>query len=187
MLEKAVEFSHHLLKEIVSEGAMVIDATVGNGNDTLFLAKLVGKTGTVIGFDIQKDAIEHTKKKLELNESSEQVQLYQAGHEKVELFLSPKDEVTAVVFNLGYLPGGSKNITTQKETTLKSVSALLPFLKRGARILLVVYSGHQNGILEKEALLSYVEELDQTAYTVLLYQFLNQKNNPPFLIAIERR
>lgn len=187
MLEKAIEYSHQLLKRIVQEGDTVIDATVGNGKDTLFLATLVGKNGTVIGFDIQDKAIQHTYEKLQEVELQSQVELHQIGHEHVELFLPKEELISAAIFNLGYLPGGNKEITTEKETTLKSVSAILPSLKIGGFLLLVVYSGHSDGMLEKEALLNYVKELDQSKYTVLLYQFINQKNTPPFLIAIEKR
>lgn len=187
MLEKAVEYSHQLLHTIVQEEDTVIDATVGNGKDTLLLAELVGKMGKVIGFDVQQKAIDHTYARLNEIGLQKQVDLHQVGHEQVEFFLSKEDTISAAIFNLGYLPGGNKNITTQKETTLKSVSAILPFLKIGGLLLLVVYSGHPNGLLEKDALLTYVKELDQSEYTVLLYQFINQKNSPPFLIVIEKR
>lgn len=187
MLEKAVEYSHKLLVEIVKKGNIVIDATVGNGNDTLLLAGLVGKTGKVIGFDVQQKAIDYTYEQLKSNGLEYQVELHQIGHEEVEFFLSNEEKVSAAIFNLGYLPGGNKNITTRKDTTLKSVSTILPFLEMGGLVLLVVYSGHLNGLLEKDALLEYVKKLDQSEFTVLLYQFLNQRNNPPFLIVIEKK
>lgn len=187
MLEKAVYFSHNLLKKKIRQGDIVIDGTVGNGNDTLFLAQLVGNTGKVIGFDIQNAAIKSTEKKLLENEVVSQVELHQIGHENVELFLTKDLRISAAIYNLGYLPGGDKEITTEKDTTLQSVSSLLPFLAEQGLLLLVVYSGHPKGSLEKEALLDYVEKLDQNEYSVLLYQFINQKNSPPFLIAIEKR
>ncbi|WP_311198563.1 class I SAM-dependent methyltransferase [Jeotgalibaca sp. MA1X17-3] len=141
MLEKAIEYSHQLLKNIVQEPDTVIDATVGKGKDTLFLATLVGETGTVIGFDVQEKAIHHTYKELQEVGLQSRVELHQVGHEQVELFLSTEKPISAAIFNLGYLPGGNKEITTEKETTLKSVSAILPSLKIGGLLLLVVYSG----------------------------------------------
>ena len=187
MLETAVGFSHSLLKKRIQQNDIVIDGTVGNSNDTVFLAQLVGSTGKVIGFDIQKDAIESTQEKLVTNGVTQQVELHQVGHENVERFLKKDQRISAAIYNLGYLPGGDKEITTEKDTTLQSISSLLPFLEKQGLLMLVVYSGHPNGLLEKEALVDYAEKLDQSKYSVLLYQFTNQKNNPPFLIAIEKR
>lgn len=187
MLEKAVEFSHTLLKKSIIPGDLVIDATVGNGNDTVFLAALTGKTGKVLGFDIQENALEKTKEKLLLTGLSNQVELHQMGHEDAATLLDKNQPLGGAIFNLGYLPGGDKRITTQKETTIESISSLLPFLRIGSLLVLVVYSGHAQGADEKDALMEYVKKLDQQQYAVLLYQFLNQKNNPPFVVAIERK
>ncbi|MDE1549260.1 class I SAM-dependent methyltransferase [Jeotgalibaca caeni] len=187
MLEKAVAFSHSLLKKSIIPGDIVIDGTVGNGNDTVLLASLVGKTGTVIGFDIQETAIEKTKQKLLLTGLLPQVELHHASHAQAVDFLPPNKELGGAIYNLGYLPGGDKEITTQKDSTLMSISFLLPRLRIGSLLVVVVYSGHPAGEAEKNALVDYVSQLDQKEYDVLLYQFLNQKNNPPFVLAIERK
>lgn len=186
MLKKAVPFSHQLLKDSVSPGDTVIDATVGNGNDTVLLATLVGKTGRVIGFDIQEKAIQKTQEKLLLTGLTEQVQLHQESHAKAATFLKENEQLGGAVFNLGYLPGGDKSITTEKDSTIESISTLLPRLRKGSLLVIVVYSGHPEGNEEKDALLNYVRELDQKLFSVLKYQFLNQRNNPPFVLAIEK-
>ncbi|WP_320165246.1 class I SAM-dependent methyltransferase [uncultured Trichococcus sp.] len=187
MLLSAVDFSHRLLKETVCTGDLVIDATVGNGNDTVLMATLVGPTGKVIGFDVQKQAIETTKQKLLLAGLTDQVTLLHQGHETVAEVLADHAEIGSAVFNLGYLHGSDKTIITQKDTTIRAVNALLPKLRIGGYILLVVYSGHPGGIEEKNALLEYVSGLNQALFKVLQYGFINQINHPPILIAIEKK
>lgn len=185
MLETAVTFSHTLLKKSISPGDTVVDATVGNGNDTILLASLVGKTGKVIGFDIQSDAINKTKEQLLFSGLLPQVSLHETSHEYVADFIPINHELGGAIFNLGYLPGGNKEITTLKESTIKSIASMLDYLRVGSLVVIVVYSGHDIGA-EEDALLNYVQKLNQKQFSVLHYQFLNQKNNPPSVIAIER-
>ncbi len=187
MIENALSYSHTLLKNTVLQGDKVIDATVGNGGDTILLAKLVGKTGHVFGFDIQAQAIETTKEKLVLTSLLEQVSLYNIGHEQFNLCVPENIEIAAAVFNLGYLPKGDKNIITKGETTIQAVETILPRLRKGGLLLLTVYSGHPGGELEKNAVLDFSKQLPQELYTVLYYGFINQKNSPPFLIIIEKK
>lgn len=186
LLLSALEFSHNLLKETVREGDVVIDATAGNGNDTVLLATLVGRYGKVIGFDIQKQAIENTKQKLLLTGLSQQVTLYHQGHETIPEVLENEEQIGGIIFNLAYLPGSDKSIT-KKETTLQAVATLLPRLRIGSYLLLVVYSGHPGNTEENDALLEYATTVDPSLFKVLHYGFINQVNNPPFLIAIERK
>ncbi|CZQ87894.1 s-adenosyl-l-methionine-dependent methyltransferase [Trichococcus palustris] len=123
LLLSALEFSHNLLKETVREGDVVIDVTVGNGNDTVLLAALVGRYGKVIGFDIQKQAIKNTKQKLLLTGLSQQVTLFHQGHEPIPEVLGNEEQIGGIIFNLGYLPGSDKSIITRKETPLQAVAA----------------------------------------------------------------
>lgn len=187
MIENALSYSHSLLKRTIINGDYVIDATVGNGGDTVLLAKLVGKKGHVFGFDIQSQAIKTTKEKLILTSLLEQVTLYNEGHENLDLFIPKTSEIAAAVFNLGYLPKGDKQIITKGETTIQAVKSILPRLRKGGLLILTVYSGHPGGDLEKEAILTFSKKLSQDLYSVLYYGFINQKNSPPFLIVIEKK
>ncbi|WP_085558481.1 class I SAM-dependent methyltransferase [Carnobacterium iners] len=187
MIENALRYSHTLLKNTIINGDTVIDATVGNGGDTILLAKLVGETGHVFGFDIQTQAIKTTKEKLMLTSLLEQVSLYNEGHENLNHFIPENTEIAAAVFNLGYLPKGDKKIITKGETTIQAVELILPRLRKGGLLLLTVYSGHPGGELEKSAIVDFTKDLTQDSYTVLYYGFINQKNAPPFLIAIEKK
>lgn len=187
MLESALNFSHYLLDKVVKPGDTTIDATVGNGNDTLKLAHLVGASGSVIGFDIQEQAIETTLQKVIVSGFQHQVQLHHSGHEHIDTLSLEPESVSAVVFNLGYLPKGDKSIVTTPHTTLVAIEKSLPLLKKGGLLLIMVYYGHEGGESEKDAVLNFVESLPQQSFHVLKYAFINQKNSPPFLIALEKK
>lgn len=187
-LDRVITFGHHLLKKAIEPGDIVIDATVGNGHDTKFLAECVGPDGKVYGFDIQLQAIEATTRLLRTHQLDRQVTLFQKGHEHIKQCV-PEEEfgkIRAGVFNLGYLPGGDHSIITKPETTIHALKNLLDILTVNGLVVLVIYHGHKGGKEEKSAVLDYVSQLDQKDFQVLQYRFINQKNNPPFLIAIEK-
>ncbi|MGG3887751.1 class I SAM-dependent methyltransferase [Metabacillus fastidiosus] len=188
-LERILPFARTLLKTAVEEGDHVVDATLGNGHDTLYLAELVGENGHVYGFDIQEEAIQETKLKLEEKNITDRVTLFQCSHEHIESSIPAANHgtIAAAIFNLGYLPGGNKTIVTKPDSTIAAVSQLLHIMKKEAIIVIVIYHGHEEGQIERDALLQYVTDIDQTTAHVLEYKFLNQKNNPPFIIAIEKR
>lgn len=187
MLHSPLRFSHQLLSQVVQTGDDVVDATIGNGNDTVKLAQLVGSTGTVYGFDIQEQAIEETKKKLQLTGVHSQVKLFHKGHEELASVVSEESELAAVVFNLGYLPRGDKSIITKPNTTLQAINQSLSLLKRGGLLLVMIYHGHDGGKEEKNAVLEHLQALPQERFQVLQYGFINQKNSPPFLFAVEKK
>lgn len=187
MLQTALHFSHTLLKEVVTEGANVVDATMGNGHDTAFLAQLVGKKGTVYAFDVQEQALKNTEKKLTELGITEQVHLFQQGHETLDEVIPASTHLTAAIFNLGYLPKSDKNIITKPDTTKQALEALLARLESKGRIILVVYYGHDGGGAELSFIQNYSQNLSQKDYNVLTYQFINQKNNPPILFCIEKK
>lgn len=185
MLKTALHFSHQLLTEVVADGDHVIDATMGNGHDTLFLSELVGTTGKVYAFDVQAQALANTQKKL--GENHPQATLFLAGHETIAEKISPSEKIKAAIFNLGYLPQSDKSIVTHSNTTLTAMEAILSRLVEQGRLILVIYYGHEGGMTEKEAVLAFCQNLPQEQYTVLNYQFINQKNNPPLLVCIEKK
>ncbi|KAB7705847.1 methyltransferase domain-containing protein [Bacillus aerolatus] len=188
-IEGILPFARTLLEKVVTEGSAVVDATVGNGHDTVFLAKLVGESGHVFGFDIQEQALVNTTARLQEQGLSERVTLFAHGHEQAASSL-PGDwhgRLTGAIFNLGYLPKGDKTIVTKPDTTIAAVEQILSMLTPGGIIVLVIYHGHGEGAAEKTELLSFAETLDQKKAHVLRYEFINQANNPPFIVAIEKR
>ncbi|GKU84812.1 class I SAM-dependent methyltransferase [Niallia sp. NCCP-28] len=188
-LERILPFARSLLANCIQSGDIAVDATMGNGHDTLFLAKLVGDSGKVFSFDIQQDALIATEKKVAENNLKDSVFLSLCGHEQIKSVIPPSfhGKVTGAVFNLGYLPGGDKSIVTTSATTIEAIKQLLEILAPEGIIVLVIYHGHPEGQQERDALLQYVESIDQQTAHVLEYRFINQMNNPPFIIAIEKR
>jgi len=187
LFDSPLKFSHKLLDYHVVSGDQVIDATVGNGNDTVKLASLVDKIGKVHGFDVQEQAIEETKKKLTLTGLAEQVELHHTGHENLDKVITSENSIAAIVFNLGYLTRSNKSVITKPDTTLTAIKKGLKLIHKGGIILIMVYYGHEGGAEEKDAVLSYAESLPQKEYNVFKYSFINQINQPPFLVGIEKR
>lgn len=188
-LEGILPFARTLLKKAVQSGDSVVDATIGNGHDTLFLAELVGDSGHVFGFDIQEEAIQQTKHRLSQQGHIENISLFHRGHEHILTTIpaSFHGRITGAIFNLGYLPGGDKSVVTTAKTTIMAIEQLLEIMAKEGLIVLVIYHGHQEGAVERDELLPFVRQLDQKKVHVLQYQFINQTNHPPFIVAIEKR
>lgn len=144
------QLAHTYLAQHIKPGDIVIDATIGNGHDTLFLAQTVGPGGRVIGFDVQPIALVKTRQRLAAQSLERSVTLYQQGHETLgeRLVEQGVGQVAAAVFNLGYLPGGDKTLTTQPATTRAAILAAWRALCPGGLISVLVYVGHLGGSAE---------------------------------------
>ena len=178
-MKKPLEMAHDFLAQVITKDDVVVDATMGNGHDTLFLAKLAKQ---VYAFDIQEQALEKTSQRLQ-EAGLTNVELLLQGHETVDQFVT---EVKAAIFNLGYLPSADKSIITQPQTTLEALDKLCQLLVKGGRIAIMIYYGHEGGDIERDAVLEFVSQLPQQEYTATIYRTLNQINNPPFLVMIEK-
>ncbi|MEM6647529.1 MAG: class I SAM-dependent methyltransferase [Bacteroidota bacterium] len=186
MLLAVLTAAHQAIADVVRAGDLVIDATLGNGHDTRFLAERVGATGRVLGFDVQADALVQTRRRLEAHGLVDRVTLVHAGHETLGAQVSADQEVRAVMFNLGYLPGADKATITQPETTLAALEQACAVLAVGGRISIVVYPGHEGGAAEAAALTAFLQTLDQRSFQAVRYGFVNQKNTPPYLFLLEK-
>ncbi len=182
-LLRVLPFAKYLLGETVIAGETVVDATAGNGNDTHFLAEQVGVNGHVYAFDIQQAALDSTAERLGV--LNERVSLILDSHDNVEQYVN--GPIGGAVFNLGYLPHSEDlSIVTKPDSTIKAIHTLLGMLKKGGIIAVSVYDGHEGGQEERDALLDYVKSLHQADVHVIRYELINQRNNPPFLIALEK-
>lgn len=180
------EYCHLLVKQFgAEEPGFCIDATMGNGGDTVFLAQIVGKEGRVLAFDIQETAVSTTKKALEDAGVSESADLIHDGHENMDKYAEPSS-ADIVMFNFGYLPGGDHSLSTNAESSLTAVRKGLDILKKGGIMTLCIYSGGDTGFEEKEALLDFVTGLDQKKYIVISHEYINRKNNPPLPVLIKK-
>ena len=178
-MKRPLEMAHDFLAQVITQEDIVVDATMGNGHDTLFLAKLAKQ---VYAFDIQEQALEKTSQRLE-EAGLTNAELILQGHETVDQFVR---EVKAAIFNLGYLPSADKSIITQPQTTLDALDKLCHMLVKGGRIAIMIYYGHEGGDIERDAVMDFVSQLPQQEYTATIYRTLNQINNPPFLVMIEK-
>ena len=159
---RLTEFNHTVIRKGLQSGELAIDATIGNGHDTIFLAGVTRPSGKVYGFDIQADALAKTQQFLEVENLADNVTLHKAGHENMDRHLPPeaRDNVTAIIFNLGYLPGGDKSCITRKESTLKALHlAFNNYLRPGGILSILCYPGHPGGDEESKAVEHWLSTL----------------------------
>ncbi|WP_188206546.1 class I SAM-dependent methyltransferase [Alkalibacillus aidingensis] len=187
-MKQIIPFAHQLLKDSIQPGDTVVDATLGNGHDSLFLSSLVAEHGQVFSFDIQENALNQAKKLLEQHNIN-QVEMIHRGHEHVYEELSDRNigGVGGAIFNLGYLPGSDHTITTTADTTIPAINGLLRLLKPERYIILVIYPGHKTGAEEKVELLNYLKTLPANEVDVARYQMVNRSDKAPFVMAIYKK
>lgn len=170
--QSLTEWSHHLWEALLPKGAIAIDATCGSGHDTLFLAR---RAKYVIAYDIQEEAIAQTKERLK-----------EAGLSNVDLHLACHTTIDTpahlIVYNLGYLPGADKSITTDLATTMQSLEIACDLLLPGGAISLMCYDGHPAGKDETEALLKWSRSLERTEWSVYLHRLWNTEAGPKTLL-----
>lgn len=171
-------YAHQTWESFLNPGDTVIDATVGNGYDTLFLARCLQGSGTLVGYDIQSQAIEETKKRLQ--------QLPEAFTKIITLKLTShicfdERDVKLIVYNLGYLPGGDKSITTLRQTTLESVKHALSCISTSGAISITCYPRHPEGAKEREALLDFLKTLPKEQWKMHHHVWTNKDLSPSWI------
>ena len=185
MIKRPTEQAQFWIRDAVSEGDCVIDATVGNGHDTLFLARCVGGAGKVIGFDVQQVAIDTTQKFLLENQiDTGIVDFHCCSHALLA------DRVTrpiaAAMFNLGYLPGADHSLITEKDETISALQAATHLLLPGGLITVVCYPGHPGGAEEMLGVIEWATALDGN-WEVVKYEKIGTLKKAPVLLAIQKK
>ena len=183
-LRNARYLARDFLDGLIQPGDAVVDATMGNGHDTLYLAQKVGESGRVWAFDVQQAALDATRRRLEDNGCAGRVRLILDSHANMAAYVD--EPPSAILFNLGWLPGAPHGVTTRVETTLQAVNAALGLLREEALLTICIYPGHAEGAREREALLAWARGLDESAYDTMLRCYLNQSGDPPLLIAVKK-
>lgn len=172
-----------LLRRFVQPGNRGIDATCGNGKDTLLLAELVGETGHVWAFDIQQEALDRTAQRLTEQQLQPRVTLLHTGHERMlELVDAP---IQVIIFNLGWLPGASHEIATSTATTLIALEASLQVLAPAGLLLITCYPGHAGGDQESTAVQDWAAGLPASSYFVWRMGQLNVVTGAPFCLVVQ--
>ncbi len=175
------ELHKYFLQSRLFDGAVAVDFTMGNGNDTLFLSKSVGDRGRVYAFDIQEAALESTKARLVSENAPENYRLICASHHLVRDYVSAP--INAGVFNLGYLPGsGKKHITTMRHTTMQAVEAAIELLAPDGALIIAVYPGHREGELEGEMLREFFKTTSRFQICPTEVHILNSPTSPYFFL-----
>lgn len=177
--------AHTAVTSAVRPGDSVIDATAGNGHDTLFLARQVGQTGRVVAMDIQTEAIESTRKRLDAASVSN-VELRLTSHENISECGISKGAVAAVMFNLGYLPGSDRSITTQTQSTTRSIRRAAEMLRQGGILTIIGYRGHSGGRDETEAVHRMTAGMAGTRYSVQVTLGDDADETSPVLFVVTR-
>ncbi len=182
---KIVSLIHILIQEsyMGHDNLNLVDATCGNGFDTLFLCKVAGRTGNVTAFDIQNEAIERTNNLLNSSLDYVNYKLINDSHEFIKNHIS--SNIDACVFNLGYLPLSDKKIITNGETTISAIRNLLPLLNNNGRIYIAAYIDHDTGE-ENKKIIEFLTSLNNSMYNVLHIKLLNKLNSPPQIFIIEK-
>jgi len=172
------------ITQVLRHGDCAIDATVGNGHDTAFLARGVGETGKVYGFDVQPEALLQCRRRLLQQQLLEWVQLIASGHENLAQIAADHAvaQCKAVMFNLGYLPGGDKSLCTRAQTTTSALTAATALLAPGGCMTVVVYTGHIGGREECEAVRSWTHSLDELSIHRRWIVPSKHKHSPQLLV-----
>jgi SAM-dependent methyltransferase len=188
ILPSILSLSKQLIRQALHPGDAAVDATVGNGHDTLFLAETVGASGLVFGFDIQAEALQAARCRLEAANLEGRVTLFKESHHRMADCLPAEvhGRIKAVMFNLGYLPHGDHAIITRPETTVPALDAAARLLVPGGMMSVVLYTGHQGGPEESEAVIRWAKKLSPHRFQTMWVQLPN-RNHAPSLLAVEKR
>lgn len=180
-----LEYAHHFICQHVEQGDLCIDATAGNGHDTVFLCELVGENGRVVAMDIQEMAIENTRKLLKEKNFRERAEVVLDSHEHIGKY-AKEESVSCIVFNLGYLPGGNHALATKADSTIYAMEASLKLLRKKGLLSVTIYSGGDSGFEEKDRVLEWMKHLDTKKYLVIVSEYFNRPNHPPIPVQIIR-
>ncbi len=177
------------LSRRIDAGDTVIDATLGNGHDALFLARLIGDEGHLFGFDVQLAAISHTRNRLTAHQLDHRATLMMKSHADMADYIPERlhGRIRCIMFNLGYLPGGDKSLITRTASTLTALNQGCRLLSAHGCISVLAYSGHPGGTDESNAVKAWAGELSEDGFSVRMQNLLPEHKHPPQWILIEKK
>ena len=178
-------FAHDLLRRALQSGDCALDATAGNGHDTLLLAQCVGAHGHIYAFDVQPRALAATHTRLQQAGLQDRATLIADSHAHLSQHVTVG--LKAAVFNLGYLPGSDKTVVTQPASTVSALAQALDLLLPSGVLVVVIYHGHSGGEAEQQAVENWCSALNPQDAVAVRYQLVNQSGPPPYMLAVEKR
>ncbi|XP_071692372.1 tRNA (mnm(5)s(2)U34)-methyltransferase, chloroplastic-like [Rutidosis leptorrhynchoides] len=190
--KKATEVAHSIWKHVLQKGDAVVDATCGNGYDTLAMLNMVADescSGRVYSIDIQETALHKTRSLLDgLHDPDKKkmVKLFATCHSKMEEVVPKGVTVRLVAFNLGYLPGGDKTVITKSVTTRFAMEAASRIVASGGLISILVYVGHPGGMEEYETVEAFASRLPVNDWICCKLQMLNRPLAPILVLLCKR-
>ncbi|MDO5048011.1 MAG: class I SAM-dependent methyltransferase [Anaerococcus sp.] len=179
-----IERVTRLVKEILKEEKdinLAVDMTAGRGQDSAYILEKL-KPRILFAFDIQEEA---RRKSLELIGDRDDFIFIKDSHENIDSYI--KDPIDLAIYNLGYLPGSDKTISTKESSTIKSLEKLLALLKVNGRVIMTIYRGHDEGFKESLALEKFIEDLEEREFACLKLSYPNKKDISPYVIIIEKK
>lgn len=184
---RLTEKVHQILTNHLQEGDHAIDATAGNGYDTLFLAEQIGSSGKVIAIDIQDCAIQSTREKLESAGLIDRVRLVSEDHATAltRLITSNVGKMAAIIFNLGYLPGSDKSVQTRAESTQEALAASIQLLSPGGYLCVTAYRRHSGGTADAVAVEAFMRKSNKEGHAVECHE-PESNNSPPILWVLKK-
>jgi len=183
---RLTEIAQSWLAEVIQQGDAVVDATLGNGADALFLAQQIGKDDVLFGFDVQQQAIDSSH--LLLTSQPCEQHLVLAGHETMQTHIPRQfhGNIKAIMFNLGWLPNSDKSIITHADTTITALEQSLELLAPNGRMTIMVYPGHQGGDTEAEQVITWLTQTCQHPLFDLNKIVLPNRPTAPILLQVTK-
>jgi SAM-dependent methyltransferase len=181
-----LDLAHDYWRHLVAAGDCVIDATCGNGHDSLLLAQLAltPDAGRLYALDIQPQAIAAAQMLVSgalPPAIVERIAFCLQSHAEFPADIAPAS-VKLIVYNLGYLPGGDKAITTSVESTVASILAAQELLLPGGVISITCYPGHAEGAREEDFLISHTRQLPPQLWSCTWQRWINRRHAPSLLL-----
>ncbi len=174
-----------LLAGLIEPGDVVVDATAGNGHDTVFLAKWVGESGRVLAFDVQQAALDSAAVRVAAEGFSDRVGFILESHVGMAAHAAA-GSVAVVMFNLGYLPGDDHALTTETGTTLAALDAAAGLLRSGGVLSVICYPGHPAGEVEARSVEHWMETRTAAGWRVARYGAVGTRRPAPFLLLAKK-
>lgn len=174
MFTSHLAFAHSIWKKHITSKSYVIDATCGNGHDALFI--LQQNPMHLFCIDIQEAALKNTQARVSRFQN---FSLHFGCHSSFPMAIDPID---LIVYNLGYLPGGNKGLTTQTETSLTSIENGIKLLNTNGLMSITLYPGHEEGEREEKKVLKHVSILSEKNFRVTSHRWVRASKAPSLLL-----